>query len=68
METRSRLTGARREGGGGEKVKKGKSLVKEQVDMNDPRTWIAGWGLTVGTSGGRGREEEVGKIGTTIIE
>ena len=36
--------------------------------MNDPQTWTTGWGLTVGAGGGRGRREQWGKTGTTVIE
>ena len=36
--------------------------------MNDPQTWTTGWGLTVGSGGGRRRGEKQGKVGKTVIE
>ena len=36
--------------------------------MNDPWTWTAEWGLTVGGGVGWAEEGKGGKIGTTVIE
>ena len=66
MEIWNRLKVTRAEGEGDNAGKDGKGLDKETC-MNDPRTWTAVWGLSVGV-GGWAEESKGGKIGTSIIE
>ena len=67
MEIRNRVTVTRRERGGrkGWEEEEGGS---QGTSINDPWTWTTGWGLTVGAGGGRGQENNRGKIGTSVIE
>ena len=43
-------------------VERGKE-TSQSTCMNDPQTWTAVWGLTVGAGGGMGGGGQRGKIG-----
>ena len=51
-----------------EQWKKEGEGINQSTRVNDPWTWITGWGLTVGVGGVLGEEWQGGEMGTTVRE